>query len=110
MTEQKTVKLNVNEWKAICLQGVRDLHQFLDGMIYPSDEALSQVDQHMARWAVFMRSWKLHGEPQEPVKEPSGNAETKAEPVANGAEKKRRGGWPRGKPRKPKAEAQATVQ
>lgn len=109
MTEQKTAQLNVNEWKAVCLQGVRDLQQFLESIAYPNDEAISKIDQHMARWAMFMRSWKLHGEPKEPEgSEPQVDGEVKPEPVK--VETKRKGGWPKGRARKPKTEQQATVQ
>ncbi len=110
MTEQKTVHLNVNEWKAVCLQDLKDLYQFLDSVPFPNDEVLGKVDQHMARWAVLMRSWKLCGEPKEPVQAEGGESETvKETPAANGAEKPRKGGWPKGKPRKPKADAEATA-
>lgn len=105
MTTTKTAHLTVSEWQAVCLRNVEELHAALKGLAYPTDEIIGRIDQHMARWATFMRSWKLAGEQQnEPPK-----TETVQPAPVEAAPVKKKGGWPKGRSRK-KADQQATVQ
>jgi len=109
MTSKTATKLTTSEWQAVCLRDIEELYTALKGIAYPTDEALAQIDRHMARWSTFMRSWKLTGEQQSgPAAPESEKAVETAEPAKPAVKKK--GGWPKGRSRKPRAEQQATVQ
>lgn len=107
MTE-KTTSLTPEEWKQLCLLNVTQLHNFLQGVPAQteggvagiSDQHLALIEGHLQRGSAFLRAWQK-SRPVIPV----AKADDQSKPVeANGV--KRKGGWPKGKKRTPRGEAQ----
>lgn len=108
---QQTTSLSPDEWKALCLTNVAQLHTFLNGIPPISEGGLSGItDQHMAlieghlnRQSAFLNAWrrsKAVGTVAQAESQPEAPAPAQ---TANGAQApKRKGGWPRGKSRKAK--------
>lgn len=106
-TPPRTMQLSPAHWRQLALLNVEQLHQFIasippiaeSGQSAMTEELIATVDAHLAEQRAFLRAWRVARSPQ--VVAP--DAETKT----NGAHEpvKRKGGWPAGKPRKPRAEA-----
>lgn len=101
----KTTTLSAEQWKSLCLLNVTQLHNFLQAV--PSnmesgapgmDEArMGAIGNHLEELDRFMRAWSLTKLPQAEQTEEAPKAE-----AAEATEAPKRGGWPKGKPRKPK--------
>lgn len=89
----KTTQLTPEEWKQLCLLNIVQLKGFLDQIAIPTDEQMKLIDEHMARWRMFMNAWVL-AKPEEKPQEPARG------PEMNGVEppKKRRGRPPKVRP------------
>lgn len=111
MTEPRTTaQLMPEEWKQLCLLNVGQLHAFLQsipsatetGASNLTDEHYAMIEAQIARAATFLNAWRrarIPGSIAEPAKVEAPTPEAKAASMNGGS--KRRGGWPRGKPRKP---------
>lgn len=110
-TPRSTAQLMPEEWKQLCLLNLGQLHTFLNSIPSATETGASNLtEQHVAmieaqigRTATFLNAWRR-------ARIPGGVADQREEvaPVkqaTNGAAK-RKGGWPRGKPRKPVAATQ----
>lgn len=116
MTEQprSTAQLMPEEWKQLCLLNLGQLHTFLQSIPSATETGASNLtEQHVAmieaqigRTATFLNAWRRARIPggvadQAAVREEAAAVPVAEKPASNGAAPKRKGGWPRGKPRKP---------
>lgn len=96
------ISLSPDEAKTLCLLNVAQLQDYLSripamvegGSSGLTKEHVSFIETHIKRGNVFLAAW---------VQAKMPGTEQKAEPkpeVTNGAVPKKRGGWPKGKPRK----------
>jgi hypothetical protein len=122
MTETKTTSLQANEWQSLCqgsaLQIANVLSQVSDmptGPVGPMTTELAQfVDDQLGRLVGFVHAWAAAAQQERDARESARPGHVEAKPASdngaavNGAEPVRRGGWPKGKPRKPRATAPAT--
>lgn len=104
-----SVRLTPEEYKAVCLKNIEQLYVFCQHLGAPTSEHFTRIDEHMARWRTFMESWALSVPKEEASKEEL-KAEAPAEPVeADQAKSKKKGGWPKGKKRTPRAPVSAAA-
>lgn len=108
MTESpRTMQLLPADWRQLVLLNLEQLHGFISeihpmteaGVSALTDQHMAIVEAHVARGQQLLGAWRKSRMPglAAPVKP----AEAKAAQT-NGAEPvKRRGGWPKGKSRKP---------
>lgn len=102
----KTTQLTAEEWKQLCLLGVAQLNTFVQQIaVPPTGEHFALIDSHLERWRTHMGAWAASKVVLDPV--PPQQA-VRTAPAGNGAEPpKKKGGWPLGKKRKPKAQSEA---
>lgn len=119
MTEQtdaikgKVVALDHGEFQALVMHNLARLNQFLGSLPEMTDAHLVAVNEYLNRTRALMGGWK-HASAKAAADKAAAEAAGAAQPeapaqAANGAVKPRKGGWPKGKPRKP-AQPQASVQ
>lgn len=109
MTDQpKTMQLAPADWRQLCILNVEQLHGFVSGIPAQTekgdaaltDEHMALIDAHVARGRAMLTAWRKSRVPMVAAPEPA-----RVEQKANGAAKpKGRGGWPKGKSRKPQAQ------
>lgn len=89
-----TTSLGVSEWRGLVLINLAQAQEFVQGNALLSKEHLPLLIEHMERVIKFARSWHL-SQPAtgQTAVAPAEQQPEKAEP------KKKRGGWPKGKPR-----------
>jgi hypothetical protein len=105
---KKTTQLTPEEWKQLALLNVQQLGSFLQnipgntesGSAGLTEQHLQLIGGHLDRFGSFLRAWSLARVDVPPAVEV---AEDDAAPETMTAKK---GGWPKGKPRKAK-EAEA---
>lgn len=118
MTEQpQRTQLSPDEWKQLCLLNVNQLLTHLQnlpavlegGTSAMTVEQMSAIETHLARGKTFLTAWARSKPVQAQEVVPTTRDAIPASAIrlegesANGAAPvKRRGGWPAGKPRKPK--------
>lgn len=104
-TAPRTMQLLPPHWKQLALLNAMQLQDFINsipshteaGASALTDEAMAIIDGHLQEGRAFLQAWKVSrmptlAAPQQKV----------AQPQANGAaQEKCKGGWPKGKPRKP---------
>ncbi|MDE2096881.1 MAG: hypothetical protein KGL39_06500 [Patescibacteria group bacterium] len=99
--------LTGEEWRQLCLVNATQMHQFLTGIPgvnesgapgLTADHLLSAFS-HLERMQQFLTAWSKARAPQPEVNAP---AQQESAPPNLETPPKRRGGWPAGKPRKPK--------
>lgn len=109
---KKTIALAPAHWRQLALLNVAQLHNFIDGIPAQTesgisaltDEQIAVIDAHLDEHRSFLRAWRLSRMPQMAAQQPApapqqANGKHEPEPV------RRKGGWPKGKPRKPKQPA-----
>lgn len=104
----KTMQLAPAHWRQLCLLNAEQLHGFLSsipaqteaGASALTDELMAAIDHHVAEGRAFLTAWRKSRVPMMAAPEPA-KIEQKA---TNGAAepKRKKGGWPLGKPRKPR--------
>jgi hypothetical protein len=105
----KTLALDSAEWKALVLDNIARAHAAVTASGNITPEGLALFSQHLDRIKGIAGAWhaslpKAQPAPQdEPVTAPATANGNGAAPV------KRRGGWQKGRPRKPRADG-ASVQ
>lgn len=112
MTDQTapkpTTALTGDEFKVLALTNVSQLQNWLNaipgclesGAAGLTADHLDLIDKHLNRCRMFLRSWSLTKVDVQPAAAP---VQVQTESQGNGAAPpKRTGGWPRGKPRKPR--------
>jgi hypothetical protein len=107
MTEKPTVALTSNEWRSLIVCNLQEGITFTNGNGQLTAEGVSSFSAHLDKIKTYLHAWHASNPPQaaqgEGAPQPQPEVPT---PQANGAAPmKRRGGWPAGKPRKPKNEA-----
>ena len=92
---EKTTALTPAEWRGLCMLNVAQMHAWIEASSPNLDAAaLPSMEAHLDRIRAFLRAWSV-SQPKPIEAKP---VETKPNGVA--APVKKRGGWPRGKPRK----------
>lgn len=112
-TPAKTMQLAPADWRQLCLLNIEQSHAFVtaidpvneNGGAAITDQHMALIEEHFARQRAFLRGWKLSRIPQMAAPQP-----TQVQQQGNGKHveavaKPRRGGWPKGKSRKPKQQA-----
>ena len=95
----KAVAFYPPEWQAVCIGSAEQLAAFFRSGAVINAEQVKAVSDHLDRLRTFVGAWKASVPAQ--MAEPAKVEEPKATaPVTNGAAPKRKGGWPKGKPRK----------
>jgi len=105
----KTMSLEPAEWQGIVATNTQRFFEFIKPLAAPNAEQSAAMQAYLDRMKFQVVAWERSA-PQ-PVPEPAAQlveASAPAAPAANGAEPKKRGGWPRGKKRN--APAQAVTQ
>jgi hypothetical protein len=105
----KTMQLSPADWRQLLLLNVEQLHGYLSsvppntetGVSAMTDEIMAVVDAHVARGRDLLVAWRKS---RLPGMAPARAQEAQQAVKTNGHVEpvKRRGGWPKGKPRKPK--------
>lgn len=100
----KTLALDSAEWKALLLDNLARAHQAVTASQAINPEGLISLGQHLDRIKGIAAAWhaSLPKDQLAPQPEPA-----PAQASANGAEKPRKGGWPKGKKRNAPRQAQA---
>lgn len=113
-TTRKVTILTPDEWKALCINNTGQLHGYLQsipgvtegGISGLSDQHLAMIDHHLGRFGAFLNAWKVARVDLPAAAQPQEAAPQAEEPKPNGMkEPKRKGGWPKGKPRGKQPEA-----
>lgn len=100
----RTTSLFANEWRSLCVGSAQQLVNFFANLPHATADTVTALDEHVQRLRMFTQAWAATPPPFVPQHEPS---ELNVVPQTNGASgPKRKGGWPKGKPRKPAGEAQ----
>lgn len=107
--QPKTLALGQREWNVLLAHNAAELAQFFQNQPTPSAEKYVQIIQHIDRMKDILPGWLATAPPVPAGAKPEQVQETAApQAQPNGAAPvKRKGGWPRGKKRTPKALAQA---
>lgn len=106
---KKTIQFTPEEWKKLVLVNVKQLHDWLEnvpgntetGRAALTEEHLQLIGGHLSRTYEFLIAWsksRVDVPPtavEMPEEAASQDEATEAEPV-----EPRKGGWPKGKPRK----------
>jgi len=109
----KTMQLSPAHWRQLCLLNVAQLHDYVSSIPAHTEGGTSAltaaemivIDAHLAEQRAFLAAWSKSRMPA--FVAPTPPAEAKAV-QANGAEPvKRKGGWPKGRKRKPAQPEQA---
>lgn len=107
----KTVQLSPEEWKQLCLLNVGQLQTYLQALTTPAPEHMAAIEAHMARWRDHMAAWCLARPLSTQPAAQTIAVEPEIKPETNGAiAPKRKGGWPKGKPRPRKPVVQEATQ
>jgi hypothetical protein len=100
MTEKNTVSLAAGEFRVLVASNLQDATQFVQNNAQLNAEQVKALNDHLDRIKVFVASW--HASAPLPVATPEVAAAAAAQ--GNGAAPvKRKGGWPAGKKRTPRA-------
>lgn len=106
MTDRpKTLALGTREWNALLAHNSGELAAFFQQQPIPSAETYTHIVQHLDRMKEILPGWLATAQPPV-VREQQVSAPQPAPAQTNGAAR-RKGGWPKGKPRKRAAPAQA---
>lgn len=101
-----TVTLGANEWRSLIITNFQEGITFVNGNGQIDPNQVKAFDEHLAKIRTYIAAWHASAPPV--AAQGAGAAEAQAnaspDPSANGAAPKR-GGWPKGRSRKPKAEA-----
>lgn len=101
----KTLSLDVNEWGALITNNLSRLNTFVQGKAAVTPDDVAAVHQHLDRLKIVVSAWGANSPQPEPQQVTAGvNESVQPAPVtasqANGAvATKKKGGWPKGKPR-----------
>lgn len=104
----KTMQLAPADWRQLCILNVEQLHGFVSGIPAQTekgdaaltDEHMALIEAHIGKGRAFLTAWRKSRVPMVAAPEAS-RVEQKA---TNGAAAPKRGGWPKGKPRKPRVQ------
>lgn len=108
----KTMQLAPAHWRQLCLLNVAQLHDYISSLpahVEGGGSALTAIemaviDAHLAEQRAFLTAWqksRVPGLVVQPVPQ--------VQPAANGhATPKRKGGWPKGRKRKPMQQPETT--
>lgn len=108
----KTMQLAPADWRQLYLLNVAQLHDYVSsipahvegGTSALTDEAMAFIDAHLDRGRAFLVAWRKSRVPGLAAQQPAQTQQT-----ANGQhapKPKKKGGWPLGKPRKAKPQAE----
>lgn len=115
MTEQpQRTQLSPEEWKQLCLLNVAQLQTHLQnlppvlegGTSAMTAQQIDAIEAHLTRGRSFLNAW-ARSKPLQTAPQQAAPDVKEVAQQANGAEPpKRRGGWQKGRARKPKAAEQ----
>lgn len=111
MSSSRTMALTSSEWQALIVMGVAQLHARIATMTAaPSADESTELRGHLDRLKLQVAAWGVSNvKPVAQVAQPELALQAPAQQAANGSESaKRRGGWPKGKPRKPAQSSEST--
>lgn len=103
-TQPKTIALDAANWQVLAISNSAQLTQFLQNTPMPTEETIKLIDAHVAKLGLFLHAWMRAAPPITAQAEPAkvaAAADPAPAPAANGAAK-RKGGWPKGRSRKPR--------
>jgi hypothetical protein len=108
---KQTLSIDTSEWRALFIENIQRLANFVGQNQAITPEGLQALHTHLARSRMIAAAWCAAGRPPATVEAaqpatPSSPLRVEAMGVpapvisaANGDAPKRRGGWPKGKPR-----------
>lgn len=97
----KTLSIDAAEWKALLLDNLARAHQAVANSQGINPAGLVDLGQHLDRVKVLAAAWHASLPKAQPVAQDD-PVTTPAAANGSAEPKKRRGGWPAGKPRKPR--------
>lgn len=98
----KTLTLSAREWNVLLASNASDLAAVFSSQPNPSADLYTKIVEHMDRMKSILPGWLAAAQAVAATDAPAAPAQ------ANGAAPaKRKGGWPAGKPRKPRNGAQS---
>jgi hypothetical protein len=102
MTDKQTLSLNESEWRGLLMQNLVQAHEFAQGAHRIGPIEVKGLHERLDRMKALVAAWHLSQPALPPgMSNPGTQQETNAPvPQANGAEPKKKPGWPKGKPRK----------
>lgn len=110
----RVMQLMPADWRQLVLLNLAQAHDFISsiapmteaGISALTDEQMTIYQRHVARGQELLTGWRKS---RMPGIEAEAAKPAQAQPQANGAVPvKRKGGWPLGKPRKTRAQAEST--
>ena len=101
MTQPRTMSLNPYEWRQLVVAGAQGVAAWANVLQkdVPTAEEVAAMHTALDRLKLQVSAWGISGARPVPV---NGSAVAAVEPAKNDAAPKRRGGWPKGKPRGPR--------
>lgn len=115
MTEQpQRTQLSPEEWKQLCLLNVAQLQTHLQnlppvlegGTSAMTAQQMAAIKAHLARGESFLNAWARAKPLQTAQEQPRAESQEAAHAMNGDEAPKRKGGWQKGRARKPKADAQ----
>jgi hypothetical protein len=103
--EMSTLRIDRAEWRSLFLENIQRLANFVGQNVLLTPEGLKVLHTHLDRSKMIAAAWCAAAAPVAPVPAPAPSAPftTEADGVVGqpiGEPVKKRGGWPKGKPRK----------
>lgn len=111
MTDKPTLSLDSAEWRAMLGHNLIRAIEFVQSSTHVTAENVTAFHLHLDRMKALATAWHLSApKAADSAVASDQHAQAPATAQTNGAAPKRKGGWPKGKPRKRHAATQAAMQ